>query len=210
MSGDRESHWNKRYTGPVDTLSWFEDRPDLSVRLISEITGPGKAVIDIGGGASRLPDALSKLGYRDLTVLDLSAKALTVSQDRLGSQADRITWIAADITRWKPDRTYDLWHDRAVFHFLTDEADRRAYLSTMAQAVKPAGTAIIMSFAEDGPETCSGLTVHRYAPKALAETLARLVPDAFTPTGSGRFLHPTPTGGEQKFQYSLFRRNPMR
>ncbi|NPD20031.1 class I SAM-dependent methyltransferase [Alterinioella nitratireducens] len=213
MAGHRrtggQTHWEDRYDGTrPEELSWFEARPDLSLDLITERVGPDAGVIDIGGGASRLADCLLARGYVDVSVLDISTTALAKAQERMGGQAAQVAWIAADITAWTPPRRYDLWHDRAVFHFLTDAGGQRAYLAAMAEALRPGGHAIVMSFAEDGPESCSGLPVRRYAPEEMAETLADLVPGAFRPDGAGRFTHVTPTGAEQRFQYSLFRREP--
>ena len=213
MAGHRrtggQTHWEDRYDGTrPEELSWFEARPDLSLDLITDRVGPEAGVIDIGGGASRLADCLLARGYVDVSVLDISTTALAKAQERMGGQAAQVAWIAADITAWTPPRRYDLWHDRAVFHFLTDAGGQRAYLTAMAEALRPGGHAIVMSFAEDGPESCSGLPVRRYAPEEMAETVADLVPGAFRPDGAGRFTHVTPTGAEQRFQYSLFRREP--
>ena len=213
MAGHRktggQTHWEDRYDGTrPEELSWFEARPDLSLDLITDRVGPEAGVIDIGGGASRLADCLLARGYVDVSVLDISTTALAKAQERMGGQAAQVAWIAADITAWTPPRRYDLWHDRAVFHFLTDAGGQRAYLAAMAEALRPGGHAIVMSFAEDGPESCSGLPVRRYAPEEMAETVADLVPGAFRPDGAGRFTHVTPTGAEQRFQYSLFRREP--
>ena len=213
MAGHRktggQTHWEDRYDGTrPEELSWFEARPDLSLDLITERVGPEAGVIDIGGGASRLADCLLARGYVDVSVLDISTTALAKAQERMGGQAAQVAWIAADITAWTPPRRYDLWHDRAGFHFLTDAGGQRAYLAAMAEALRPGGHAIVMSFAEDGPESCSGLPVRRYAPEEMAETVADLVPGAFRPDGAGRFTHVTPTGAEQRFQYSLFRREP--
>jgi SAM-dependent methyltransferase len=204
-----QTHWEDRYDGTrPEELSWFEARPDLSLDLITDRVGPEAGVIDIGGGASRLADCLLARGYVDVSVLDISTTALAKAQERMGGQAAQVAWIAADITAWTPPRRFDLWHDRAVFHFLTDAGGQRAYLAAMAEALRPGGHAIVMSFAEDGPESCSGLPVRRYAPEEMAETVADLVPGAFRPDGAGRFTHVTPTGAEQRFQYSLFRREP--
>lgn len=207
MTEDRIAHWDARYAGAApDRLSWFEAVPERSLSLIRDAVPPGAAVIDVGGGASRLPDALLAAGYRDLTVLDLSEEALALSTARLGESGDSVDWQVADVTRWQPPRCYDLWHDRAVFHFLTGRDDRAAYVARMTQAVRPGGTAIVMTFADDGPETCSGLPVQRYAPEDLAREIVSLAPGAFAPAGAGRFTHVTPAGGEQRFQYSLFTR----
>ena len=183
MAGHRktggQTHWEDRYDGTrPEELSWFEARPDLSLDLITDRVGPEAGVIDIGGGASRLADCLLARGYVDVSVLDISTTALAKAQERMGGQAAQVAWIAADITAWTPPRRFDLWHDRAVFHFLTDAGGQRAYLAAMAEALRPGGHAIVMSFAEDGPESCSGLPVRRYAPEEMAETVADLVPGA--------------------------------
>lgn len=207
MSDDRTSHWDARYAGAEpDRLSWFEEVPERSLALIRAAVTPRAAVIDVGGGASHLPDALLAAGFRDLTVLDLSEAALAQSKARLGPLGEHVDWQVGDVTRWRPARRYDLWHDRAVFHFLTEKADRAAYLDRLADALAPGGTAIIMTFAEDGPETCSGLPVRRYSPEAMAQEIADLAPGAFRPEGAGRFTHVTPAGAEQRFQYSRFTR----
>ncbi|PIV76708.1 MAG: SAM-dependent methyltransferase [Rhodobacteraceae bacterium CG17_big_fil_post_rev_8_21_14_2_50_65_11] len=207
MTDDRTAHWDDRYAGAEPgRLSWFEAVPERSLTLIRAAVTPRAAVIDVGGGASRLPDALLAAGFRDLTVLDLSAEALARSEARLGPLGEHVDWQVGDVTRWRPARRYDLWHDRALFHFLTENAHRAAYLDRLACAVKPGGTAIIMTFAEDGPETCSGLPVRRYSPEALAQEFSALAPGAFRSEEVGRFTHVTPAGAEQRFQYSCFSR----
>lgn len=161
-------------------------------------------MIDIGGGTSRLAAALLARGLRDVTVLDLSQAALDAARARLGTGGDGVTWIAADVTRWTPTRRYDLWHDRAAFHFLVDPADRAAYLVRLDRALVPGGHALIATFALDGPERCSGLPVVRYSP----ETLAQVLGPRFTPVARRLHDHLTPRGALQKFQFSLFRKAP--
>jgi SAM-dependent methyltransferase len=205
MTDDRTAHWDNRYAGSEpENLSWFEDAPSLSLRLIGQAAGAEASVIDMGGGASRLPDALIEAGYKDITVLDLSAAALARSSARLGDRAAAVDWQVADVTRWQPARHYDLWHDRAVFHFLTDAGDRAAYARALNSALAPGGTAIIMTFADDGPEKCSGLPVQRYAPEELVAEIDRLPPGLFEVKETGRFAHMTPGGAEQRFQYVVF------
>lgn len=204
---ERREHWQAVYQSrEADQVSWYQDDPKLSVDLITAHTGPNDGVVDVGGGASHLPDALLARGYRNLTVLDLSGAALSASRERIGGPSAHVTWIEGDVTLWTPDRSYGLWHDRAVFHFLTDKSDQARYLAVMARALAPGGVAVIMTFAEDGPEKCSGLPVQRYSPEDLATRVADLAPDLFAPMENGRFIHVTPGGGEQRFQYSLFRR----
>lgn len=204
---DRSRHWGKVYQARDDAdLTWHEGLPELSYELVTAHSGPNEVVIDIGGGTSRLVDALLKDDYNKVTVLDVSEAALALSQERLGARAEQVTWISTDITTWRPVATYDLWHDRAVFHFLTQPSDRAAYIAAMDIALAEGGTAIIATFAEDGPETCSGLPVMRYSPDALAETIETLAPGRFTSVESRRHMHVTPKGNRQSFQVSVFRK----
>jgi hypothetical protein len=205
---DRKQHWEEVYRQKAeDTVSWFQPRPEISLALIHK-TGAGKdePLIDVGGGASRLADHLLAEGYKDLTVLDISDAALRRSRDRLGQAAGKVHWLATDVTLWRPQRRYRLWHDRAVFHFLTDATDRAAYRHTLASALTPDGTAIIASFALDGPERCSGLPVQRYSPDTLAAELG----PGFHLTDRRDEDHTTPAGKLQRFQYSVFEFRPAR
>ncbi len=206
MSHSRE-HWNKVYAGREDSaLTWHEDAPETALEIIRARLAPGQAVIDVGGGTSRLAESLVAEGYGPVSVLDLSQQALARNRARMGENGRQVSWIAADVTTWEPDRTYALWHDRAVFHFLTDPADRAAYVARMARALAPGGLALISTFADDGPEKCSGLPVQRYAPQELADELERHAPGQFVPLHARRHDHRTPAGNIQKFQTSLFRR----
>jgi len=173
---------------------------------VREYLQPGEPFIDIGAGASRLVDALLEEGFGPLTVLNLSAAALAVSRQRLGPRADDIAWIEADIATWEPDRTYAVWHDRAVFHFLTVSEDRAGYARALSGALQAGGIAFIATFADDGPEMCSGLPVVRYAPEALAQELDRLLPGQFETVDTRRHMHIMPKGNSQSFQYSVFRK----
>jgi len=156
----------------------------------------------VGGGASHLVDELLAAGYSDLTVLDVSAAALRRSQERLGAQASKVKWIAADITNWRPERIWRLWHDRAVFHFLTATADQNAYIAALKTATS-AGSVIVMScFALDGPERCSGLPVQRYSPTTLAARLG----DEFALVSEAAEQHATPWGSVQSFAYAVLKR----
>ena len=159
-----KAHWENVYKikGERD-VSWFEEQPQLSLDLI-RATGieTDVAIADIGGGASRLADALLDLGFTDVTVLDLSAQALASAKARLGARAGKVHWIVADVTEWTPPRSYDVWHDRAAFHFLTAPSDQAAYADRVRAAVKPGGHVIIATFAPDGPERCSGLPIVRH------------------------------------------------
>ena len=200
----RQAHWRQVYKEKGEKqVSWFQEKPALSLELIHGVgVKPTAAIIDIGGGASRLVDVLVRDGYRDLTVLDLSDDAVAITRSRLAERAVLVKWIVADMTEWEPSREYDLWHDRAAFHFLTEAADRAAYLDRLTQAIRPGGHTIIGTFAIDGPERCSGLPVMRYDATLLSAALGR----AFALIGTRRQDHTTPTGGVQRFLFSVFRR----
>ncbi len=205
-SASRKAHWQEVYTSKKeDSVSWFQENPTPSLELLALANATiDSAIIDIGGGASRLVDALLDQGYHDLTVLDLSAAALATAQTRLASRAQQVSWVVADVTAWKPERLYDIWHDRAAFHFLTDAADRLAYADRFRHALRPGGYAIIGTFAIDGPEKCSGLPVTRHD----ANSLAAIFGAEFTLVDSRRHEHLTPWGAIQKFQFSTFRFQP--
>ena len=200
----RQAHWENVYTSKGENeVSWFQENPAPSLALIAEVnTPPDAGIIDIGGGASRLVDHLLDQGFRDVTVLDLSAAALEAAKARLGERASRARWVVADTATWEPSRTYDLWHDRAAFHFLTEARDRDAYIARLRQGLKVGGDAIIATFALDGPEKCSGLPVMRYDSARLAQTLG----PGFSLLRSGNSDHATPWGSQQHFQFSVFRR----
>ncbi|MCX7174697.1 MAG: class I SAM-dependent methyltransferase [Proteobacteria bacterium] len=202
---DRLGHWEGVYsTHREHEVGWYQARPDTSLRLIAGLaSGPGDAIIDVGGGASNLVDHLLDLGFLNITVLDISATALNAVKTRLGPRASTVQWLARDITRLKPRGPYKLWHDRAVFHFLTDPKDRASYVSTLSDAL-PLGAHVIMAtFADDGPEMCSNLPVCRYSPEQLSAELG----DGFALLESLRETHVTPNQGKQKFIYCCFRRN---
>jgi SAM-dependent methyltransferase len=205
-SESRQAHWEGVYTKKAENeVSWFEEIPAPSLELIAQIGAtPAWAVIDIGGGASRLVDNLIDRGFGDVTVLDLSDAALEATKARLADHAAQVHWIVADATVWEPLKTYDVWHDRAAFHFLTEERDRAAYVARLEQALKVGGYAIIATFALDGPERCSGLPVVRYDAASLVQTLGR----AFQFVDTRRHAHATPWGSDQSFQFSVFRRRP--
>jgi 2-polyprenyl-3-methyl-5-hydroxy-6-metoxy-1,4-benzoquinol methylase len=201
---ERQAHWQNVYqTKGEQTVSWFQERPDSSLDLI-HATGvdKGASVIDIGGGASRLVDALISEGFSAVSVLDLSEKALATSKARLGTESAQVQWIVADITQWQPSQTYDVWHDRAALHFLTDPKDRAAYVERVFKAVRVGGHVIIGTFAPDGPERCSGLPVVRHD----AATLGELLGPSFVLAETRRHDHHTPSGAIQRFQFSRFQR----
>ncbi|NQV79021.1 MAG: class I SAM-dependent methyltransferase [Alphaproteobacteria bacterium] len=200
----RQDHWDRVYaTKGEGDVSWFQERPAQSLALI-QATGVPKhgALIDIGGGASRLIDALIDGGYTDTTVLDISPTAIALAQQRLGRFQESVDWIAADITAWRPPRHYTLWHDRAVFHFLTEEDDRVAYRAALKHAVLPGGHVIVAAFGPDGPQTCSGLPVVRYGRPEIETAFAGLL--SLTETVAED--HVTPTGAHQAFQFFRFAR----
>jgi SAM-dependent methyltransferase len=200
---ERKQHWEQVYRDKAeDAVSWFQIHPQVSLDLIKSCTKPEDALIDVGGGASRLVDHLLAEGYTDLTVLDVSEAALERAGARLGKAALKVQWLVADITLWRPERQYRLWHDRAVFHFLTEPEDRSAYLAALSAALAPGAHAVIASFALDGPERCSGLPVQRYSPESLAEELGA----DFRLRESRDETHLTPMGRLQRFQYSLLER----
>jgi SAM-dependent methyltransferase len=205
MEGEnRQAHWDNVYaTKRENEVSWFQESPAPSLALIAEIGAtPTSGIIDVGGGASRLVDQLIERGFHDVTVLDVSAAALETAKARLRERASDAHWLVADVTTWEPSRTYDVWHDRAAFHFLTGERDRDAYVAHLRQVLKIGGHAIIATFALDGPEKCSGLPVERYDAARLARTLG----SGFKLLRSQRNDHATPWGSHQLFQFSVFQR----
>jgi ubiquinone/menaquinone biosynthesis C-methylase UbiE len=197
-------HWNHVYkTKPIDGVSWFQEHAEHSLQLIRD-TGisPDAAIIDVGGGASTLVDDLLESGYSSITVLDLSAEALASARKRLGLKSAGVNWIEADITQVDlPEQGYDIWHDRAVFHFLTSPDERKAYIETVLRAVKPGGHVIVATFAEDGPLQCSGLPVKRYAANELHAEFGT----PFTLLHHKKVEHHTPSGSTQKFIYCYCR-----
>lgn len=201
---DRRDHWEVVYTTKQeDAVSWFQPHAALSLALIAAAApDASQSVLDVGGGASTLADGLLERGHRDVTVLDISAAALEKSKARLGARANQVAWLVADLTQWIPARTWDIWHDRAVFHFLTETAEQASYLTALHRATRLGATVIIATFALDGPEKCSGLPVQRYDPEALAKRLG----PAFTLTDQARESHQTPWGAEQRFSFAVFRR----
>lgn len=205
MSGTR-GHWENVYATKAETaVSWYQPHCVRSLELIAAAApNPAATIIDVGGGASQLVDDLIAKGYTDLTVLDLAEEALAKSRDRLGSDASKVAWVVADITEWHPSRTYDVWHDRAVFHFLTESAQQAAYLAALRAGTSAGSSVIMATFALDGPEKCSDLPVQRYSPATLA---ARLGP-AFVLMRQADETHETPWGSQQRFTYAMFKRQP--
>jgi SAM-dependent methyltransferase len=203
---DRQSHWEQVYQRKESTeLSWYQVYPEQSMRMIERVVASKQdAIIDVGGGASVLIDSLLQKGYDRLAVLDIAAAALNCAQQRLRERAEKIEWFLADVITFEPPHRFSLWHDRAVFHFLSAEADREKYLAVLRKALEPDAHLVIATFAEDGPEMCSGLPVERYDSEKIVRTLG----DAFALVERQSETHTTPTGGEQKFNYFLFRYHP--
>lgn len=203
---DEKQHWETVYgTRAPESVSWFQPEAVRSVTLIESVTEDRAApIIDVGGGASVLVDDLLRRGFLDVSVLDLSGTALERTRTRLGERSGSVTMIEGDIrTAPLPAHHYALWHDRAVFHFLTEAADRAAYVRQLTRSLRPRAHAIIATFAEDGPLRCSGLPVARYSADALHRELGA----GFTLVASQRELHATPMGTSQAFVYCLFRRD---
>lgn len=201
---NRKDHWEQVYQSKApDDVSWFQTRPAISLQLI-ESSGVGKeaGVIDVGGGASVLVDFLLQAGFSKLGVLDISAAALEHARRRLGKRADTVEWLEMDVTTFQPARQFGLWHDRAVFHFLTDKADRQKYVQTLKRTLTPDGQAIIATFAMDGPPKCSGLEVSRYDAASIGAELGA----EFHLVELASETHTTPWQTEQKFSYFRFAR----
>jgi SAM-dependent methyltransferase len=202
---DQKKHWETIYqTKDVHAVSWFQPEARQSLDLITGFAPDRSApVIDVGAGASVLVDDLLQAGYTDVTLLDVSETALEISRQRLGDAAAKVRWMSADVRDAPlPERAYHVWHDRAVFHFLTDQADREAYVAQVQRSVRPGGYVLIATFAKDGPPTCSGLPVVRYS----AESLHSKFGNEFRIVTSAREEHHTPAGREQSFLYCLCRR----
>lgn len=201
---DPRSHWENVYASKAaDAVSWYEPHAQRSLALIA-VTGVARdaAIIDVGGGASTLVDDLLDRGYRALTVLDVSAAALRTAQARLGMRARAVRWIEADLlTAELPRHTFDVWHDRAVFHFLTDAADRRRYVAQVTSSVRRGGHVIVATFADDGPTQCSGLPVARYTAEALHAQFGA----GFDLVDAVRSEHRTPSGAVQRFVHCRLR-----
>lgn len=204
MSFNRKKHWVNVYgqKKPAE-VSWYQYEPTVSLKFITSTKIDYAAkIIDVGGGASVLVDRLLDQGFQNLTVLDISPKAIYYAQERLGSRAENVNWIEADITEFEPSVQYNLWHDRAVFHFLTDTKDRTKYMRQLEEAVKPGGHVIIAAFAIDGPTKCSGLNIERYSPEKKKNEFG----DSFELVNSVSEAHITPWNKEQKFIYCHFKK----
>lgn len=204
MTEGGKPHWTNVYeTKAVDGVSWFQQTPHFSLSLIKQaLPDTDGAILDVGGGASVLVDCLLDEGYGDITVLDIAEPALKHSHARLGKKAADVSWIVADATLFETGRQYDLWHDRACFHFLTDPAARVRYVERLKTSLKPGRAAIIASFAKNGPLKCSGLDIVQYD----ADLMQRTLGDEFLLAGERTEAHETPWGSVQNFAYFLLRR----
>jgi SAM-dependent methyltransferase len=199
----RQDHWDAVYqTKASDEVSWFESSPKISLDLINQVSPAPRSVIDVGGGHSLLVDRLLESDFERIAVLDISPVALERSKQRLGDRATRVEWIVADVTTVSEVGTFELWHDRAVFHFLTEPQDRAAYVELAAKSILPGGHLITGTFALDGPEKCSGLPVCRYDADQLAKTLG----ERFVLIHQQHHVHETPSGNPQSFFFGVFRR----
>lgn len=202
----QKDHWEQVYaTKPIEKLGWYKPHLRISLRLIKDLGLAADApIIDIGGGASTLVDDLLAEGYRAITVLDISEKALSLVKARLGKESELVTWVEGDITAVDlPTHYYELWHDRAVFHFLTELEHQRKYRDTLLNALKPGGHLIIGTFAPEAPPKCSGLPVQRYSPEQLENTIG----EEFELKYHDKELHVTPGGVEQMYLYCHFCRS---
>lgn len=199
---DKKTHWERIYREKSSSdVSWYQESPDLSLELIRRSgVRNDEAIVDVGGGASVLVDVLCEEGFRNLSVLDISGIALAGAQQRLGDLAETIEWFESDITEFDPPHAFTLWHDRAVFHFLTDESDRRKYVNVLKRALRPGGHLIIAAFAIGGPEQCSGLQVVQYDSSRLKAELG----EEFELVEERDEVHITPANKEQRFTYFRF------
>lgn len=205
-TNDKKTHWQNVYNEkkPEET-SWFQEFPmgslDYIQKAMSELSEP-PSVIDVGSGASQLLDSLVAIGIKRITALDIAAGGLRASKARLGELGENIKWVVSDVTQWHPDKQYDLWHDRAVYHFLTRDEDRQKYMKTLKAATRRGSFVIISGFAIDGPIECSGLPVRRLTPAILDKDMG----PAFERLAESKETHITPWGAEQSFQYCLYER----
>jgi 2-polyprenyl-3-methyl-5-hydroxy-6-metoxy-1,4-benzoquinol methylase len=198
-SSAAKRHWQAAYAAKgAHDVSWFQPEPEVSLELIERLRlGADAAILDVGGGASSLAARLSSRGFVDITVLDISGEALDLARAEFSTETSRVTWIEQDLFSWSPQRRYDLWHDRALFHFLVAASDVERYTQTLRSAISPGGKAIIGTFAADGPQSCSGLPVTRYGPDQLAGTFG----GGFATIATSREEHRTPSGSLQPFTW---------
>lgn len=201
---NRKTHWENIYdTKKFTEVSWYQPKPEVSLNYIAE-SGLGKDahIIDVGGGDSYLVDFLLSEGYSNISVLDISEKALERAKERLGSNATEVKWVVSDAARFEPEEKYDIWHDRAAFHFLTNETDIENYLKIIEKSIKPGGFVIIGTFSDKGPAKCSGIEIKQYS----VEDMSKLLSPAFEQVGCKNLDHTTPTGSVQNFTFCWWRK----
>jgi ubiquinone/menaquinone biosynthesis C-methylase UbiE len=203
---NRKEHWNQVYqTNAADDVSWYQTRPAISLKLIHACgVAKDQPIIDVGGGASVLVDFLLNARFQRLAVMDISGGALDQVRRRLSARIGAVEWFETDVTEFNPPHRFALWHDRAVFHFLTDETDRSKYVDALTRTLLPGGHAIIATFAIDGPIRCSGLNVARYDVSSICAELG----EGFRLLEQTDETHITPWGTQQNFTYFRFARNP--
>ncbi|MCT4629409.1 class I SAM-dependent methyltransferase [Winogradskyella sp.] len=201
---NRKEHWENIYsTKQLNEVSWYQPTPTTSLNLIEELNIPKTAsIIDIGGGDSFLVDNLLKLGYENITVLDISIKAIERAKKRLGKQSENVKWIEADASNFNPKASYDLWHDRAAFHFLTDDKDIENYLKAAQRGIKPSGSLIIGTFSTEGPKKCSGIDIKQYS----EDSLNHIFKDTFSKIDCKTIEHQTPFSTTQSFTFCKFKK----
>lgn len=202
---DSAAHWDRAYALGDGTRSWFQQQPKLSLQMLGAArVSPADSLIDVGGGSSPLADALLSGGFKDVTVLDVSATGMQYSQWRLGGRASQVRWLVADVLTWQPSRRYEVWHDRAVFHFLTSGQARKQYMHILHAATTATAVAVFGCFGPDGPQYCSGLPVARYSPDDLGRELG----SQWTLIAQAHEEHITPAGAMQPFTWAAFHRQP--
>lgn len=204
MSTASKTHWEKVYESKkYEDATWYQEKPETSLEMIAAMELPETAgIIDIGGGDSNLVDYLMQEGYRDISVLDISEKALDHARDRLGEKAEQVSWIVADAASFEPEKRYHLWHDRAAFHFLTEKEQVEGYISNLERAVKRGGYVVLATFSENGPTKCSGREIRQYS----KEQLSNLLEEKFETLECRNVDHITPSGGKQNFTFCSFRK----
>lgn len=205
MDEDRgpAGHWDSAYRVGDTTRSWYQSQPAMSLRMLARAgVAPGHSVVDVGGGSSALVDALLDRGFDDVTVLDVSGVGLDIARRRLGPAAERVDWLVENVLTWRPRRTYQVWHDRAVLHFFTAQGLTDRYVQTLGAATRPGAVAVFATFAPDGPRQCSGLDVARYDAGGLADLLG----PRWRTEAADREEHRTPGGAVQPFTWVAFRR----
>jgi ubiquinone/menaquinone biosynthesis C-methylase UbiE len=201
---NRKKHWETIYqTKRFEDVSWFQPTPETSLSFFKQLNIQTSAkIIDIGGGDSFLVDNLLDLNYQDLTVLDISATALDKAKQRLGERADKVKWIVADVATFRPTEKYDFWHDRAAFHFLTQELEIENYLNTVQKSIQPTGIFVIGTFSEQGPEKCSGIEIKQYSETTMTDRLAKF----FEKIKCIKVDHKTPSDAIQNFIFCSFKK----